>query len=182
MAIGTTILGCLKDYIGLKTCTESTPASGLFINSLPGISNEVIQSITDYESESYVNTWNDIQQEAILLFRSSLLAELNKCYQINKMATVECIACQNRDLFAVALWYLLGSIVMNTALKDWNNSRYATVDRESVTEIRDEYRVSFERELTFAVQGIDVEESPCLNTEAQCLQQNGRIHYREPLL
>lgn len=182
MAIGTVILECLEDYIGLISCEEVTPGSGLFINSLPGISNELLQAITDYESESYTNTWRDLQKEAILLFRSSLLAELNKCYQINKMPTVECIACANKELLALALWYLLGSTIMNAALKDWNNSRYSTVDRQSVEEIRDEYRVSFERELTVAVQGVDVEDSPCINNENKCLQQNGRIHYRESLM
>jgi hypothetical protein len=180
--VGDTILTCLKDYIGLISCEVTEPGSGLFINSLPGISNELLQAITDYEAETYKATWDEIQQETILLFRSALLAELNKCYQINKMPTVECIACENKELLAVALWYLLGSMVMNTALKNWNNSRYSTIDRESVEEIRAEYRVSFERELTNAVQGIDVEKSDCLQKETTCLQQNGRIHYRESLM
>ncbi len=158
------------------------PGSGLFINDLPGISNELLQAVTDYESETYLRTWQQVQQEAILLFRSSLLVELNKCYQINKMPTVECIACEHKELLALSLWYLLGSQVMNLALKNWNNTRFSTVDREAVEEIRDEYRVRFESELANAVQGIDVEKSACLNTETNCLQQNGRIHYRESLM
>lgn len=182
MAIGVTILACLKDYVGLISCAEAEPGSGLFINNLPGISNELLQAITDYESETYKATWDQIQQEAILLFRSSLLAELNKCYQINQMQTVECIACEHKDLLALALWYLLGSTIMNTALKSWNNTRYSTIDRQAVEEIRDEYRVAFEKELANAVQGIDVEKSDCLNTEKTCLQQNGRVHYRESLM
>lgn len=182
MAVGTTIIDCLKDYVGLISCEETTPGSGLFINHLPGISNELLQAITDYESETYKATWDQLQQEAILLFRSSLLAELNKCYQINKMQTVECIACENKELLALPLWYLMGSVIMNAALKSWNNSRYSTVDRETVEEIRDEYRVAFEKELANAVQGIDVEKSDCLTTEKSCLQQNGRIHYRESLM
>lgn len=182
MALATTILACLTDYIGLVSCEESTPDSGLFINSLPGISNELLQRITDYEAESYKQTWQDLQKEGILLFRSSLLAELNKCYQINQMATVECIACENKELLAVPLWYLMGSVIMNAALKDWNNSRYSTVDRQTVEEIRDEYRLCFERELGYSVQGIDIEKSACIRNEKNCLQQNGVIHYREPLL
>lgn len=182
MAIGTQILACLTDYIGLKACEETQPGSGLFINDLPGISNELLQAITDYESETYLETWRQLQQEAILLFRSSLLAELNKCYQINKMPTVECIACENKELLALPLWYLLGSQVMNLALKNWNNTRFSTVDREAVEEIRDEYRARFETELANAVQGIDVEKSACLSTENDCLQQNGRVHYRESLM
>lgn len=182
MALASTILTCLTDYIGLVSCDQPEPGSSLFINDLPGISSELIQAITDYEAETYLKTWSIIQKETILLFRSRLLTELNKCYQINKMDIVECIACENKELLAVALWYLLGSQVMNWALKNWENSRYSTVDRQAVEEIRDDYRITFEQEIANAVQGIDVEKSDCVLKDNHCLQQNGRIHYRESLM
>lgn len=182
MAVGTTILACLLDYIGLRGCGTAEPGSGLFINDLPGISSELIQEITEAEEQTYLATWNNIQRQSILMFRSQLLSQVNQCYQVNKMATIECLACENRELLSVSLWYLLGHQTMVWALNNWNNSRFSTVDRQSVEEIKDHFFNMFENELSAAVQGIDIEQSDCIENEKTCLQQNGRIHYRDSLM
>lgn len=178
MAIAQVILTCLTGYIGIRTCADDQPGSGLYINDLPGISNEVLQMVTDYESETYLQTWKEIEERTILQYRTRLMAKLNECYQINQMDTVECIACENQELLALSLWYLFGYQIMVQALLNWNNTRFTTVDRVNVEEIRDYYFAEFERELTFAVQGIDVEDSDCVNNEKECLQQNGKVHFR----
>lgn len=184
MATGTLILECLTGYVGLMACGPviPEPESGLYINQLPGISNEVLQTITDAEEETFVNTWEQIEKRGILMFRSQLMGELNKCYQVNKMDTVECIACEHRELLSVAFWYLLGHLVMVQAIINWNHSHFTTVDRTSVEEIRDHYFNQFEIELQNAVKGINVEESTCIDTEEHCLLQNGRIHFRDSLM
>lgn len=182
MPTGTVILACLTDFIGIKTCAETEPGSGFHVNDLPGISSEVLQVITEAEEETYLNTWNQIQKRTILMFRSMLMAQLNQCFQINKPETVECLACENKDLLSTALWYLMGQQSMVQALNNWNNSRYSTVDRQSVEEIRDYYYSQFEVELSNAVQGIDVGCSDCINNERNCVQQNGKIHTRYSLM
>lgn len=182
MATGTAILTCLTNYVGLQACEETEPGSSLFVNDLPGISSELVQMITEGEEETYLVTWAKIQQQAILMFRSKLLAQLNECYQINKMATVECIACENKELLSVALWYLMGFKITTWALNNWNNTRFSTVDRQSVEELGSQFYVDFEMELKNAVLGIDVENSDCIENEDSCIQANGRIHNRESMM
>lgn len=180
MATGTVILQCLTGYIGLISCDETTPGSELYINDLPGISSEVIQVITKPSDETFVATWEDIEKRGILMFRSQLMAELNKCYEVHKMDTVECLACENAELLSVALWYLLGHLVMVQALINWNVTHFTTVDRTSVEEIRDYYFNQFQVELNAAVKGIDVENSIC--AEDKCITQNGTYHFRDSLM
>jgi hypothetical protein len=180
MAIGEVILACFTDYIGLVACEEVTPGSGLFINSLPGISNDVLQAITDPQDETYIVTWNAIQFRAILAFRSRLLKEINKCLNINKLDTIECLACENKEVLALSLQYLLGSFCMTQALYNWNNSKFSTVDKQSVEDIRDYYAAEFDKELAAAVKGIDVLESDCIALDKQCrISPNGRISTQE---
>lgn len=179
MATAEVIFECLRGFIGLRSCSAAEePGSGLYINDLPGISSEVLQTITEAEEETYKITWSKIEDAAILSFRSQLMAQVNKCFQINKMATVECLACENRELLSPALWYLLGNQVMIWALYNWNNSRFSTVDQKSVEEIKDYYFSQFENELALAVQGIDIKGSECVDNEKNCIIQNGPVHIR----
>lgn len=182
MANGAVILECLTGFVGVRSCFEGEPGSGYYINDLPGISSEVLQAITEAEEETYFNTWLNIQKRAILSFRSELLSKLRECYDIKQLDTVECLACENKDLLSTSLWYWLGVATMNQALMNWNNTRYTTVDREAVEEIRNFYQVEYEREIKNAVMGIDVENSACINTERSCLQQNGTYHFRESMM
>lgn len=180
MAIGSVILGCFFDYIGIEKCEEVIPPSGLFIGDLPGITNSVIQAITDPEDGTYLNTWTKIQNRAILTFRTHLLKELNKCLQINKMDTVECLACENKELFALALQNLLGSFTMAQALYNWNLSRYSTTDKNAVQDMEAYYFTAFQTELAAAVKGIDVLNSDCIVKEKKChIPANGRISIQQ---
>lgn len=183
MAIGSVILACLFDYIGIERCDDPEtvePGSGLFISDLPGMTNAVIQAITDPEDETYIVTWKKIQNRAILTFRTHLLSELNKCLQINKMDTIECLACENKELFALALQNLLGSFTMIQALYNWNLSRYSTTDKKAVEDMKDYYFSQFQTELATAVQGIDILNSDCIVKENTChVAKNGRISIQQ---
>ncbi len=53
-------MNCLQNYIGLKGCAES-PASGIYINQLAGMSNELLQGLADTDQGSYVEFYNDVQ-------------------------------------------------------------------------------------------------------------------------
>lgn len=180
MAEAPNILTCLTGFIGLKGCgAQSVPGSGLFINSLPGITLEMVDKIADSEQITYVGVWNEVEQRAIMQFRTAFMAQLNKCYQINQRATVECIACENKDLLATSLWYLLGHELMIERIYSNRINSYTTIDEDEAKELRDYYMATFEKELEYAVQGIDVKNSDCVQDETDCLQQNGPIHYRE---
>jgi hypothetical protein len=174
-----TIIECFTGFIGILGCNSATPGSGLYINSLPGVTLEMVDKIADAEQVTYVGVWQEVEQRAILRFRTQFMAKLNECYQINQRATVECIACENKDLLATSLWYLLGSELMVERIYSNRINRYTTIDEDEAKELRDHFTVEFEKELSLAVQGINVEESDCVTNETDCLQQNGPIHWRE---
>ena len=182
MAVTPDIIQCLTGFIGILGCNAQEPGSGLYINSLPGITLEKIDSIADAEQVTYLGVWKEVEKRALLSFRTVLMAGLNKCYQINERETVECIACEYRDLLATSIRYLLGRELMDELIYSTRINRYTTIDREEAKELRDHYQVAFEQELKYALQGINVEASDCILDETDCPQQNGDIHYRESMM
>lgn len=173
------IIECFTGYIGILGCNSQEPGSGLYINSLPGITLEMVDGIADSEQITYLGVWNDVQKRSILRFRTLLMARINECYQINQRETIECIACENKDLLATSLWYLLGSELMTERIFTNRVNRYTTIDEAEAERLCSYFDEEMERELKLAVQGIDVELSDCLAKEKDCLQQNGPIHWRE---
>lgn len=182
MADAPDILQCLKGLVGIKGCSGEEPGSGLYINSLPGVTLEMVDKIADAEQVTYLGVWKDIEDRTIRRFRTLFMAGLNRCFQINERTTVECMACENADLLATSLWYLLGKELMEERIYSNRINRYTTIDVDEAKELRDHFQVSFEEELEAALQGIDVQNSDCLATETDCLQQNGAIHYRESIM
>jgi hypothetical protein len=77
---------CLNDYIGLTGCGAISPASGLVINSLPGISLKSVVQLTDAEQETYLGVWSDVQKRAQARLAMDVRAKLSKRYKI-KTAT-----------------------------------------------------------------------------------------------
>lgn len=69
---------CLRDYIGLKGCGQADPASGLLLNSLPGISTFMVTKIIDSDQVTYLNVWRDVQNRALKKFQSSVIATFKK--------------------------------------------------------------------------------------------------------
>lgn len=182
MAAEETILSCFDNLIGILGCNSVAPDSGLYINSLPGITLEKVDSVADAEQVTYLGVWEDVKQRAILRFRTQLMAGLNNCYQINERLTVECIACENSDLLSTSLWYLMGVELMTEVMYSNRVNRYTTIERDEAKELRDHYQVTFEEELKAALQGINLRESDCLVNEKDCPQQNGPIHYRDSIM
>jgi hypothetical protein len=77
---------CLIDYIGLRGCTSTTPDSGYYINSLPGMNLEMIDMIADSEQKTYAGVWEDIQLRAARRFESDVTSHLLKRYAINRIS------------------------------------------------------------------------------------------------
>lgn len=147
---------CLIDYIGLRVCGTESPESGLFINSLPGISLESIDKIADSEQITYKGVWNDVQTEAAARFYIDVVSEITKCYSINPYCDYEQIICDNKLKLSNAWRYLLGNQLMIFRLYTTRLNRFTTIDLEQAKELRDFYQVEYEKALAQAVQIIDV--------------------------
>jgi hypothetical protein len=69
MAVIDALLPCLVNYIGLQYASSVDPKSKLWVNSLPGISTELLENISSSDHDSYMNVWSDVQirsQERLL--------------------------------------------------------------------------------------------------------------------
>lgn len=64
---------CLLDYIGLKGCGITAPASGMYVNSLPGVEFANVEQLADADQVSYAGVWVDVQERAIERFRLDVL-------------------------------------------------------------------------------------------------------------
>ena len=71
-------LNCLKNWILVQGCTTSTPDSGLFINQLPGIELEMIDSLADEQQVDFNGVYDDIQERAIRRLKTDVNAEFKK--------------------------------------------------------------------------------------------------------
>jgi hypothetical protein len=76
-------MDCLIDYIGIREVAGTVPESGVYINSLPGISTEVIQLMADGEQITYKGVWDDVQTMAAKRLYADLIAKLKAKYKIN---------------------------------------------------------------------------------------------------
>jgi hypothetical protein len=156
---------CLIDYIGLKVCGTETSASGLFINSLPGISLESIDKIADSEQITYRGVWNDVQAEAAARFYIDVVNELTKCYTLQPYCDYEDIICDtaNMSKLSQAWRYLLGNQLMLFRLYTTRLNRFTTVDLKQAAELRDHYQVEYEKALTLAAKLVNVSICECMD-------------------
>jgi len=76
---------CLIDYIGLQGCSVVDPPSGLFVNSLPGISLKSIDNTADAEQVNYQGVWDDVQVRATRRLFTKIKAEFSKRYRIKNV-------------------------------------------------------------------------------------------------
>lgn len=70
-------MACLVDYIGLKS-SGVTPSSGLFINSLPGMSTELADKIANSEQITFMEVWKDVQTRSFLRLQNDVVNILNE--------------------------------------------------------------------------------------------------------
>ena len=73
---------CLRNRIGLEGCGATTPASSLFVNSLPGISIKSIAALSTEEATTAIEVWDKIQTRAIYRFATALRATLGTKYNL----------------------------------------------------------------------------------------------------
>lgn len=154
--------------------------SGLYADALPDISESFLAKLVTDESNVSA-LWAEVEKRAVLKFRTFFINEVNKSHKINNPDKCDCLICENRELLAVALWYLIGEEIMNTRAKSSRLNTYTTLDRSKAKEMQEQFHDEFLRELATAVSGIDIHSSVCFNCENQP-EYNDIIVFREPII
>lgn len=157
-------MDCLIGFIGLSNSIEVAD-SGLYLNTLPNINIISVNKIADEDQQDYVQVMKDIEIRAINRFRTQFIIELNKCYKISKREKAECLICENRDLLAVALQYLMGAEMMIERTTSSRVNKYTTIDKITAQRSQLEFEERFYMELHVAIIGIDIENSDCFDDE-----------------
>jgi len=81
-------MDCLKDYIGLRGCTVTTPESGLWLNTNAGVSTAIADNIANSEQINYSGLWADVQANAIAKFRTAVSAAFTKKYKLKSIRSM----------------------------------------------------------------------------------------------
>lgn len=171
-------MDCLKNYIGLKGYTVTVgegeppyPASGIYINSLAGITSEILLKIAEDEDietgpveENVVpvtnKAWDNIQQVAGKRLYTDSIVRLksgyNLCYKVegdeltmpeDEDTKYEAVICNNKKLFTSAWLYLLGNQCCVELLYSSQHNQHTTVDHQKYQELRDYYQAEYEKQL-----------------------------------
>lgn len=159
---------CFIDHIGLLYCTSgvyTVPASGIYLNSLPGISIESIDKIADSEQVTYLGVWDDVQKYALAQFKLDVISEINNCYKINKDCDYDAMICDNIEELTLAWKYLLGVSLITFRLTSDRVNFWTNINRDGLRELQAFYQVEYERSLK---QGVLL-----MNTDSCCLQCTG---------
>ena len=168
----------LKGYIGLLSNGTTVAQSGLYVDALPDISVQGIERIISNEATAE-ETWERIEDRALLKFRTLFIGEVNKCHKLNKIDVCECLITENKEVLATALWYLLGAEVMLTRTYS-SRINAATIDRSKNKELRDYFESQFKKELETAVASIDIHASECV--EDTCVEIRDVSTFHTPIL
>ncbi len=143
---------CLEKLIGISEAGDS----GLYVTALPGISLENLNKIADKaEQQDADGVFKDVQIRVLNSFRNAFTAEINECYKISDLKIINTLICENKDILAVALWYLFGAEIMAECLMSNRLNRYTMIDRKKAKEQQEYFTQKFYEELTNAVKGIN---------------------------
>ena len=149
---------CFIDYIGLSLCAGAyeSPASGIYINSLPGLSMESLDKIADQEQINYLGVWDDVQANALPEFRVDVMAEIRKCYELNCDCDYDALICENLEVLTQAWKYKLGIGVLMFRINSNRLNRYTTIDIPQAKELLAYYQAEFEKMLSSSVLCMDI--------------------------
>lgn len=82
------MLSCFNDYIGLLGCGSSEPHSGIYLNSLPGITTELLDLVASREQLNYTKVWSDVQLRAVMQIKSEVRRKLQKKYSLKSLKQI----------------------------------------------------------------------------------------------
>ena len=76
------MLDCLNNYIGLDgACTTVAPISGIFVNSLPGISLERVAKLSNLEQEDFQGVFDDVYTRSLIQLKADILSKMQESYK-----------------------------------------------------------------------------------------------------
>jgi hypothetical protein len=162
----------LKGYIGLSSKVGEATDSGLYVDTLPDISVYIADRIASEDASSFIETWEQIEDRGLKKFRTFFIAEVNRCYRLSKVDVCECLIEENKELLGVCLWYLLGAEFMYERTSSSRLNRFTTFDRDKGERLQDDFMTIFDKELSTAVRGLDIENSECVETEGKLEHRN----------
>lgn len=152
-------MDCLFGYVGLSFCSGDTPpASGLFLNSLPGITLESLDKVATEDQITYLGLWEDAQKEAAIRFKADFISKVNECFEINTECDYESFICENKENLVNSWRYLLGNQLMIYRLYSTRMNRFTTIDLNTAAELKDFYQVEYEKYLAREIKSIDFSE------------------------
>lgn len=148
---------CFIDYIGLSLCAGAydAPASGIYLNSLPGLNIQSIDKVADQEQINYLGVWNDAQSNALPQFRLDIMTEIQKCYELDKACDYDTMICDNIEVFVQAWKYLLGVWILLYRINSNRMNQFTTVSADQARELKDHYQVEYEKYLIQSVKVMD---------------------------
>lgn len=157
-------MDCFIDFVGLSYCAGiyEQPGSGIYLNSLPGISIQSIDAIADSEQVTYLGVWADVQSSAVSQFRIDVISELHKCFKLNRDCDYTTLICENRDILIQAWKYSLAVMLMVFRLNSDRLNRYTTIDKKQAEELKAYFQVEYDRALA---QGVLL-----MNTDECCME------------
>lgn len=169
-------MDCFIDFVGLSYCPGiyEQPGSGIYLNSLPGISIQSIDAIADSEQTTYLGVWADVQSSAVAQFRIDVISELHKCFKLNRDCDYTTMICENRDKLLQAWKYYLAVWLMMFRLNSDRLNRYTTIDKKQAEELKVFYQIEYEKALSQSVL--------LMNTDECCMECSGNpeIVYQLP--
>jgi hypothetical protein len=137
------------------------PESGVYINSLPGVSIEAIDSTANAEQITYLNVWADVQTEAYDRFSLDFFNALMQCYTVRPYCDYENLICINKKVLLTAWKYALGAQIMLFRLYSSRLNYFTTVTRDEAKEQLNYYSAEYEAALSKAIKLVNVK-SCCL--------------------
>jgi hypothetical protein len=152
---------CFTDHIGLMYCAGgvyTAPASGIYLNTLPGITIENIDKIASADQVTYLGIWRDVQAFALAQFRLDVMNEIKKCYDINPDCDYDAMICDNITELTTAWKYLLGVTLMIFRQTSDRINQWTTIKREEAKELQAFYQLKYEEALKQGVLLMDTEE------------------------
>jgi len=79
-------VNCLVDYVQVAWCgATSAPPSGLYINSLPGITFKGLQSIASEDQQTFADMWSDIQTRASRRFDIDIRQKFGRKWKLKQI-------------------------------------------------------------------------------------------------
>lgn len=150
---------CLLDYVGIKVCADQqVPSSGLYINSLPGITLESMDKTATEDQITYLELWADVQSEAWIRFVIDFREVFSRCFDLSCVIDYEDIICDNKKILINAWRFLLGNQLMLFRINTTRLNRFSLVDAEEAQKLADYYQATYENALEQAVKLLDLSE------------------------